>query len=39
MQTAKLVKISLAIFYSTFKHKKKETLMTDQERLNAQKRA
>jgi hypothetical protein len=33
------VKISLAILYSTFKEKKGDKIITDQERLNAQKRA
>jgi uncharacterized protein YbaP (TraB family) len=36
--TAKLVKVSLAKFYNTLKHKRKEA-MSDQERLQAQKRA
>jgi len=34
--TVKLVKISLAMFYSTLKHKKQ---LDDQERIQAQKRA
>lgn len=36
IQTVKLVKISLAMFYSTLKHKKQ---LDDQERIQAQKRA
>lgn len=35
-QTVKLVKISLAMFYSTLKHKKQ---FDDHERIQAQKRA
>ena len=36
IQTVKLVKISLAMFYSTLKHKKQ---FDDHERIQAQKRA
>lgn len=36
IQTVKLVKISLAMFYSSLKHKKS---FDDQERIQAQKRA
>lgn len=39
MQTAKLVKISLAILYSTLKERRGERPQSDQERLQAQKRA